>query len=133
MVAPGEAGDEERHCAVAEELVDDAVPFVDDPGRRPVEAGHQARELLRQHALGDRRRAADVRKQQRDLDLSAPGVLVNRAYAKPTEPSVQRRRAAADSPHEDAAGPTERGIAELAARRRRQYPHDAPYALGKVA
>src|SRR5918996_6383621 len=133
MVASGEARDEERHYAVAEELVDDAIPFVDYPGRRPVEARHQARELLRQHALGDRCRPADVRKQHRDLDLGAPRVLVNRADAKPTEPSVQWRRAAADSPHQDAAGPTERRIAELAARRRRQRSHDAPYALGKVA
>src|SRR5919106_7104435 len=100
MVASGEAGDEERYRAVAEELVDDAVPFVDCPGRRPVEARHQARELLRRHAFGDCRRPANVRKEHRELDLSAPGVLVNRAYAKPAEPSVQWRRAAPESPHQ---------------------------------
>jgi hypothetical protein len=62
MVAPGEAGDEERHCAVAEELVDDAIPFVNYGRCRPVEARDQARELLGEHALGDRRRPAAVRK-----------------------------------------------------------------------
>src|ERR687891_1008812 len=133
MVAPGKARDEERHGAVAEELVDDAIPLVDDPRRRAVKARHQARELLREHALGDCRRAANVRTQYRDLDLSSPGVLVNRAYAPLTDPSVQWRRALADSPHQDAAGPTERGAAELAARRRRHHPPDAPYERRKVA
>ena len=88
-------------------------PRVDDPRRRAVKARHQARELLREHALGNCRRAANVRKQHRDLDLSSPGVLVNRAYAPLTDPSVQWRRALADSPHQDAAGPTERALQSL--------------------
>jgi hypothetical protein len=35
MVAPGEARDEQRDGAVAQELVDNAVTLVDDARRRP--------------------------------------------------------------------------------------------------
>jgi hypothetical protein len=36
MVVPREAGNEKRDSLVADELVDDPVPAVDDPRRRPV-------------------------------------------------------------------------------------------------
>jgi hypothetical protein len=37
MILAGEAGDEQRHDLVADELVDEAVPLVHDGGCRPVE------------------------------------------------------------------------------------------------
>src|SRR5204863_10019214 len=49
MIATREAGDEERDRAVADELVDDPVAFVDDFGGSSVEAREQARELFRRH------------------------------------------------------------------------------------
>jgi hypothetical protein len=48
MVATGEPGNEKGDRAVADELVDDPIGVVYDLRRRPVEAGDQARVLLRQ-------------------------------------------------------------------------------------
>jgi hypothetical protein len=45
VLLPREAGDEEGDGLVPDELVDDAVPMVDDPRGRPVEAREQLPEL----------------------------------------------------------------------------------------
>jgi hypothetical protein len=77
VVVVGEAGDEEGDGAVADELVDDAVPLVDHPGRSAVEARDQERVLVGRHALGHGGRAAHIRKEQGELDLRTAGLLAS--------------------------------------------------------
>jgi hypothetical protein len=134
VLAPCEARDEERHRGVAHELVDDAVPVVDHLCRRPVEAGQQPRELLRRHPLGHRRRSANVGEEHGDVDLGSAWMLVDGAGAPFAEPSIQRRRAIANRPHQETSGPPERGVAELAARRRgKRAPHPSHAVETRVA
>jgi hypothetical protein len=91
MLLSGEAGDEEDHGLVSDELVDDPVPAVDDPRGSPVEAREQLPELARGRVLRDSGRAAHVHEQRAHLDLGASGVLVQTPEAK-----VQMRRLSGD-------------------------------------
>ena len=61
VVLAREARHEQRDHLVADELVDDPVPLVDDPRRGAVEARDELRELVRRHPLGQSRRPANVR------------------------------------------------------------------------
>ena len=92
--SPAKPGNEERDRLVADELVDDPVPGVDDSCSRPVEAGDQPRELLRLHVLCERRRSANVREQQREPDLRASRLLVDRR-----KHARQSRRFSLDGPN----------------------------------
>ena len=129
MLAPGEAGDEERDGAVADELVDDAVQRIDDVCGQAVEARHQARELLGRHVLSERRRAADVGEKHRDLHLGSPRMLLDGADAPLAETPIERRWPVRNGAHEKTAWPAERRVAELASRRRRQGAPHAPHAV----
>src|SRR5262245_34030827 len=129
MVLAGEPGHEERNRLVAHELVDEAVPLVDDAGRRPVEARDETGELLRLHLLRERRRAADVGEHERELDLGAARPLVDRAEARTAETAIQLRRAESERLEEDTSRRPERGETELAPRARGDLPEDGPDVL----
>ena len=114
MILAREAGDEERHDLVADELVDEAVPGVHDGGSRPVEARDQPRELLRRHPLGETGRTADVREQQRELDLRAARNLLDLPEAGAAQTAVELRGPEPERLEQDAARRVQRCRAELA-------------------
>jgi hypothetical protein len=66
VVRPADPTEEERDDLVAHDLVDEAVVSDDRLRRQSVEVVEEGVELPRAQALRQRRRAADVRKQQRD-------------------------------------------------------------------
>ena len=128
VILAGEAWDEEGDRLVADELVHDPVPAVDDPRGGAPEAGQELPELAGRQLLGEPGRPADVGEQRGDLDLGAAGMLVRRLDAPRAEPAVQRRRLAAEHADEEVARLSERRVTELAAGLRRDL---LPERLGR--
>ena len=126
VVRSGEARDEQPDGLVADELVDHAVVVDDRLGGQPVERAQERGELGRPQPLAEAGRAADVREQQRDLDLGAADALLRQVlHAVLAQLRVALPRAEPGPEHQPADA-LERRVAQLAARRRRAGPERAP-------
>jgi hypothetical protein len=132
VVLAGEAGNEERHGLVADELVHDPVPAIDDAGGCPVEACEELPILPGLRMLRRGHGTAHVREQDGDLDLGAARVLVRGLDAERAEAAVEDRGLAAEDADEQASGLAERGVAELAAGTGRDALEDALDTLETV-
>ena len=115
MFLTRETGDEKGDHLIADELIDEAVPSVNDPCGSAVEARDELRELVCGDSLGKRSRSTNVGEEEGELDLCAPRHLSDLPEARAAETAVQARRAETHELQSDATRRLERREAELAA------------------
>src|SRR5688500_1309845 len=98
-----EAGDEEGHDPVAQQLVDEPVWLPDGVARDAHVLVDGGGVFSRRHRLGKAGRAADVREESRDLNLGATGVLLGLTEATVAQLRVRWITAVPEEAHDRAA------------------------------
>jgi hypothetical protein len=116
VVRPADPPEEERDDLVAHDLVDEAVVSKDRVGGQPIEAIEERVKVGRAQTFTHRRRAADIREEQRDRNLDAAHALFAKlGQAFGAEGWIAGGTLESSGPHDEAADSGERRSAQLAA------------------
>ena len=125
VVRTGQRPEEQRDDRVAHEFVDHRVARHQHVCGHVIEAIEQTPEGVGTHGLGETRRPAHVGEQHAQLDLRAATSFLELLEAEPADARVLDPGSAVQQPRDRRAESSERGGAQLAARRARDHPEEA--------
>jgi hypothetical protein len=127
---PCEERNEHRYDLVTDELVDEAIVVEHDSRSDVVEPVQNRMELGRRDSLGQGRRSANVREQERAVDFGAAVMTRHEREARIADVRALVRGPLPDQSHQRRAGAAKRGRAHPASRAAWQAPEQpARHAL----